>query len=282
MIVPRTVQLVTLFVLGAASLFAHEEPAKTIKERMEHERHRRKTVARKIRVETLWKVTGSTRSRQLITLFDRNGNPVEETAFGPDSLPTARVLSNYTPEHILFQKTVIAVGDTERTAFTFLPSRLVAAATDFSPSGYARSLLEYLYTDTLIVATKSDSMGAPVYRILYRYPQGTAYGVMTEARQEDASGQQVLRMRNVYQGELRTAKLVYDGRDSLDYTFLYVYTEDGDLDTITKQLANGTTVYQRRYHYAPDGGLQSIAERDAGGVLRLLLEYEYERYGEGE
>jgi|WetSurMetagenome_2_1015567.scaffolds.fasta_scaffold213416_2 hypothetical protein len=275
----RYATMLSLFLITPSVLSAHEEPPKTIKERLERDRHRKQVMAAHIKTETVWRISETrTRTRQLRTLYDRNGNPVEQTAFAADTVPAVRVYSHYTLENIPYEQVVIAGADTEKTAFTYLAPRIVATATDFTPSGYVRGRLTYTYTDTLITAKKVDSLDAPAYSILYSYPEGTAQGELGGVRQLDANGRLVQRVANVYSGTLRTEKQVFNAQDSLDFTFLYTYTPAGEFRTLTKQLADGTVAYQRRYHYAKDGMLESVTEHDAAGVLKATLRYEYERY----
>jgi hypothetical protein len=280
MIIPRSTMLVSLLLFGSMLLSAREEPPKTLKERLEQDRHRKQLMAAHIKTETVWRIAGAeARTRQLVTRYDRNGNPVEQTAFAADTVPAVRVYSHYTPEHLVYEQIVIAGTDTAKTAFTYLAPRIVATATDFSPAGYVRSRLTYTYADTLITAAKVDSLEAPVYTICYSYPDGTAQGELFTIRQTDASGRPVQSVTNVYRGNLRTEKQVYNARDSLEFSFLYTYTPAGEFKTLTKRLADGTVAYERRYHYARDGILESVTEHDAGGALRSTLLYEYERYG---
>jgi hypothetical protein len=277
---PRQVSILTTLVLGSTLLSAREEPPKTMKERMQLERHRKQIVAAHIKTETVWKIAGrERRTRQLVTRYNRNGDAVEQTAFAADTVPAVRILSHYTPEHLVYEQIVIAGTDTEKTAFTYLAPRIVATATEFSPAGYVRGRLTYTYTDSLITASKVDSLDAPVYTMFYRYPEGTEHGALTDVRQVDANGKQVTRVTNVYRGELRAEKRVYTSRDSLDFRFLYAYTPAGEFNTLTKTMADGSVAYERRYRYGPDGMVESITEHDATGALRLTLMYEYERYG---
>jgi hypothetical protein len=280
MISDRLLLLLTSLAFGSSLLAAHEEPPKTVKERMEQERHRKRVAAARIRTETVWKLVGeSGKVKQLVTRYDRSGNAVEQFAFASDTIPSVRVLSHYTPEHVVYEQIVMAGSDTEKTAFTYLAPRIVAAATEFTPAGFVRGRLTYSYTDTLITASKTDSLDMPVYTIYYRYPEGTDAGEMAEARQVDASGALTTRIHNVYRGSVRMEKQVFNSRDSLDFTFLYTYTPDGEFNTLTKQMPDRSVAYERRYSYGPDGILESITEHDATGTLRLTLMYEYERYG---
>jgi hypothetical protein len=275
----RTAILLAAVFLGPSALRAHEEPPKTVKERMEYERHRKQIAAAGISIETVWRKTDAgERKKQLVTRYDRNGNAVEQSAFAEDSIPTVSVISHYTQEHVIFEQTVIAGTDTEKTQFTFLAPRIVASALDFAPTGYLRSRLTYTYSDTLIIAAKTDSLDNPVYTIFYRYPEGTDHGDLSEARQVDATGRQTTRIRNLYSDGVRIEKQVYDSRDSLDCTFLYTYTASQELETLTRRMVDGTVASERRYRYAPDGTLESIVDHDAAGAVRSTLLYEYDRY----
>lgn len=278
MLFSRTIAVLICVMTGISFARAHEEPPKTIRERMEREHHRKQTAAAHLKSETVWKVSGSTRIRLLFTRFDRSGNALEETVFADDGSVSMRSVYSYTDEHVRFQQVAFTAADTERTAFTFIAPRLIATATDFAPTGYARSRLEYAYSESEINAVKYDSLDAVLYRIRYFYPDGMEKGLMTGARQEDAEGNQTLRIVNIYEGERRTEKQVFNARDSLAHTFLYSYTADGEFDTIVKRMADGTTAFRRLYRYEPDGILGSVAEYDAGGVLRQTLEYVYERF----
>jgi hypothetical protein len=278
----RTAPVLLCALTTASILYAHEEPPKTLAERMEYERHRKLIAAGHVQTETVWTMNESgERKKQLVTRYDRNGNAIEQIAFGPDSAPTVRVLSHYTLEHLVFEQIVIAGHDTEKTAFTYLAPRIIAAATEYAPSGYVRGRLVYTYTDTVITAAKTDSLDAPVYTMYYRYPPGTEHRQMTEAVQVDAGGRQTTRIRNVFNGEHRTEKRVYGSADTLEFTFLYAYTAQGEFDTITRRLAGGTIAYERRYRYAADGLLERITEFDGAGAVRSTLVYEYDRYDSG-
>ncbi len=279
---PRNIALVVFLSLSApVALRAHEEPPKTLAERMEYERHRKQIMAAGIRTETVWKTpAGGERRRQLWTLYDRNGNPIEQHSFAGDSV-TVRVLSRFSEENLLFEQIVIAGRDTERTAFAYLAPRIVASAVDYAPSGTVRARLVYSYSDTLITAVKTDSLDAPVYTLAYRYAPGTGQRLLMEAVQTDAGGNRMTLVRNVYDGDRRTEKRVFRSADTLEYSFHYTTTPAGDPLTITRRLPGGATVFQRRYAYAAEGIVDSIMEYDGDGVLRSTLTYTYERFGTG-
>lgn len=263
--------------LCAEPAAGHEEPPKTLQERLEQYAQRKKTAAHRLLTETVWKHADGKRTRLHETRFDADGNAAEITLYDADGAVALRTVNRYTADNLLWEQIAVSPADTERTVFSYTSAGLIASATDFAPSGFARSRLEYEYADTLITVVKYDSSDMNVYRIRYHYPGGTETGIMTGARQEDGWEEQMLRIENEYVGGLRTAKRVFNAADSLDYTFLYTYRPDGEFDSIVKRTSDGATAFTRRYRYAADGLLESIIEYDAAGAVRMVLESTYER-----
>jgi hypothetical protein len=258
---------------------AQGEPPKTMSERLEMEKQRKKIIAARVMSEKIWKID-STGSKTLLRIvqYDRDGMAVHIRSLDGNGTPTLDIALRYTQEHVPFERLVIAANDTVRTAFTLLGPRLVSRAAEFASTGYLRFSTDYSYTDTLITAAKTDSLGAPVHTTLYRYPGGVREGELEETIQLDGAGERIMRATCVYDSGRVKEKRVFGFGDVPEERLVYGYTSHGDLLTIMRYREDGTTISARSFSYRNDGLLERIVDRDGDGTIRETYVSEYEHY----
>ncbi len=268
-----------------SSLYAHEEPPKTIQEKQKAEATRLKIRDAKIRKMFVFETTYVKGEAQLPALralecaYDSNGCLSEQSVFRNDTL-IAKTMNYYNSS---FQwVTTLDFKDGKRYSgverYEYTDNGLILQINEISPSSKFVGRIEYEYNNLKksITQTKLDSLDKLEYSVEYIYDKDFQTGKCIEIIKKDATGKQSLRVSNLYDAAgNRTEKRIYNANDSLSYYFQYTYNAAGDFLEIKKISDKGQLMGKDRYAYNDQGFITTVTSYNELNVITSLLEYKY-------
>ena len=273
---------VLLILAWVVSATAHEEPSKTAAELTEDAEERAQMSRLGIAAQEVWVIkaeTGDDSTRWYENRYDRDGNLVEQVVFG--DVGQSRSVSLYDHNGAWFEEMSYR-GDSleDRTVFVYNEDGLIRRIASHDRRGDVMGRLDYDYLpdDGLIAATKHGSGDSLQYTLVYRYEPGGTYRQQLGAVKSDADGSQIMRVANLFGGDLRSRKDVFGPDDELLYWFTYTYTADREFEEIVKRLPGDTVALIQRYVYDEDGLIASVTETDADGAVLRTIYYRYRHF----
>jgi hypothetical protein len=278
--------IVVLFsIIAAVTVQSHDEPPKTVQERIEQERARVKTSAPGIERQHVWVIkpgkSGQAADSSLwyTNRYDRGGSLLEQTV--SDTSGNMRSVSFYDNDNVWLEE-LSYVGNSldDRTVFVYDSDSLISIIMSYDNSGRITGRLDYQYSteNQTIAVTKRGPLDSLQYRILYTFEPGTNFRHQIEVVQTNADGSLRTRVQNQYMEDRRAKKLVFGSDGRLTHSFSYTYTPQGDFSEIIKRTANDSIAFRQNFQYTSDGLLSSIIELDQSGLVTRTLRYFYDYF----
>jgi len=281
--------LITI-IINNSFLSAHEEPAKTIKEKQIREKDRREIMSLKIQSYTVWNysvVKGTPDDRKekyLVTEYDKKGNIYSMTAYKPGDSLDYKVIFTYDQDNNMITDTDHDASGaiSEDIKYFYDGSGRVKEQLNYNKGNEFDSKFTYEIDNKnlTVLFTKFKPQDKIEYQIIYKYSGSVDMGNNTEIIKQDPTGKLIMRVENVFDNkDSRTHKKIYDENNKLIYYFEYTYDKKTNkFGTILKKSPEGKILTSTVYSYNTDGLTESVKTFDESGVLTSFLIYEYTKY----
>jgi hypothetical protein len=286
--------MVKLFLINLAlmlcfsGLFAHEEPAKTLKEKSDKEKARTEILKNKIISFTVWKhqiidnrKDKMLKERVLTTTYDTGGNLSEMLVYKSNDTLDYRVAFGYDENNNMITDTDYNPEGSiaENIEYTYDESGRVAEQINYQGNGEIDSKFTYAIdnkTNTLIF-NKYKPLDSIEYQIIYKYEGTVDNGNNTEIIKQKLNGGLILRVENIFNNtNQRKRKKIFDENNSLIYYFEYTYFEDCDkFSSITKYSPEDQVLSKTEYTLDNSGNIESVVITDNAGNIFSYSSYEY-------
>lgn len=265
---------------------AHDEPPKTLAERQEQADRCALFAACRVQTQQLFVARpgqdGGAEALFLTNTFDGAGHHLEQVVVDPAQ--AQRSVSRYDDDGNWLDEETWREGRlSERTSFSYDPQGRVTLITSEDLEAGVRELLRYEPEpggDTIRV-TKTDSVGATLYTIVYRYEPGSALARLAAAEQREADGSLRVRTAQAWQDGRRRTKDVYGADGSLSWSFTYEYNVAGDLSVVTRRDPAGAVVSRQVHTYRPDRLPDTVTDHGADGAITRVNRYAYRFFAGG-
>lgn len=266
--------------LASSLALAHDEPPKTVAERQDQADRCALFAACRVQTQQLFVTRpgqdGGAEALFLTNTFDSAGHHLEQVVVDPAQ--AQRSLSRYDDAGNWLDEETWREGKlSERTAFAYDAQGCVTLITSEDLETGAREFLRYQpdpAADSIRV-TKTDSTGATLYTLVYRYEPGSALGRLVAAEQREADGSLRLRTTQAWQDGRRRTKDVFGADGSLSWSFTYEYNAAGDLSQVTRRGPAGAVVSRQVYTYRPDRLPDTVTDHGADGTVTRVSRYAY-------
>lgn len=269
-----------LLAVAPAPSPAHDEPPKTVAERQEQADRCDLYAACRVQTQQLFVTrpgqSGGTETLFLTNTFDRTGHHFEQVVVDPAQ--AQRSVSRYDDDgHWLDEETWREGKLSERTTFAYDAQGCVTLITSEDFETGAREFLRYEPDEggDAIRVTKTDSAGATLYTIVYRYEPGSALGRLVAAEQREADGSLRVRTSQTWQDGRRRTKDVFGADGTLSWSFTYEYTAAGDLAQITRRDPAGALVSRQVHAWRPDRLPDTVTDHGPDGAVTRVTRYAY-------
>lgn len=284
----RIIFSLALAFLLSSSAVAHEEPAKTLKEKKEKEEKAAFYQSKNVASYTVWKheivdnkPDMERKEKFLTTQLDEHGNIAEMLVYkNTDTLEY-------------------------RVAFRYDKHNNMTGDTDFNPDGAVNENIEYKYDSkgrvteqmnygekhvfdsrfTYSIDEKSRSLtftkykpaDSVEYQIIYRYDGPVDESNNTEIIKQKPTGELIMRVENRFDvSNLRMQKRIYDENDLLLYYFEYKYFEGTNrFSEIIKKSPEDMVLTTTGYSLNEMGLVSEVTTLDAEGNLMSYSSYTY-------
>lgn len=278
--------LFSLLFYGA--VLAHEEPAKTIREKQDKETESRRIASQKIHTviatKTVFDTTGTpTESfRYLETAYHTNGLVSSVTLLEPngakkiivryayDSNNNMTVDGDYDSAGALIEKAVYSYDDSGRVTGSVnykdgrIDSRFIYES---RPAQSAVCFYKYIGTDSL------------EYRIDYYYQAPLNRGLLTDAYKYVPGGDTSVHAAYAYgKSDKVMQKTVYGPQRKMMFRFDYAYDDAGNRTKIAKILPDGSAEWTQEFMYDQSGNVTLLTIYDSKKRKTTELRYTYHRF----
>jgi hypothetical protein len=279
---PRVHLAAAILVLAIVPIvtLAHDEPPKTPAERRDQAERCALYAAAGVQTQQLFvsrpAQDGGAESLLLTNTFDRAGHHLEQVVVDPAQ--AQRSVSRYGNDGAWLDEETWREGKlSERTAFKYDPHGCVTLITNEDLETGAREQLRYAPESggDAIRVTKTDSTGATLYTLVYRYEPGSGLARLVEAEQREGDGSLRLRTRQTWADGRRRTKEVHGADGALTWSFTYEYTPHGDVAQITRHNPAGAIVWRQVHTYRPDRLPDTVTDFGADGAVTRVSRYAY-------
>ncbi len=264
---------------------AHEEPAKTLKEKIAKKKAADIIVKSNVRSCTSWNYKveagniSNDSSKSIIMEYDRLGNLSKISAYKNDSLTESveYTYSNsgdmltdidYAPDGSVTEKNIYTYDNEGRVLFGECRNRDDKFISKFKYTHDAK--------DSSITFSKIKLNDSLEYSILYKYQGNYDSSDFVEATKFDSLGKQILNVRNIFnERNLLEQKTVIGLTDASSYTFFYTYNESEQLIEVKKVGTNGKLEWKRITTYDMNGNRFELRSYDDNSTLLSCTKYTY-------
>lgn len=281
--------------LAAASLmlcfglFAHEEPAKTLKEKEKKEQERKEILLNKIASYTVWKheTQDSTqesvmKNKFLTVIYDNQGNISEMQVYQKNDTPDYRVVFGYDENNNMISDTDYNADGTiaENIEYTYDAKGCVVQQLNYEAEGKMDSRFTYT-TDRInntVTLTKYINNDSIEYQIIYTYEGSIDKGNNVEIVKQKPDGELIMRVENLFDANnQRLQKKIFDQKNQLMFYFAYTYFGGGDkFASITKYAPDDQLISKTIYTLNEMGFTQSVKTVDESDKVLSISTYTYE------
>lgn len=279
---------IVFFSMFCTICFAHEEPAKTLKEKQDKVKQKVNIYIAKIKSGIVWAfqvkegVSTEKKFKSMIQEYDTKGNLSGISVFRNDTLierveyiynPNSDMLTDidFTPQGIIIEKTNHKYDKGGR----------VLSGESFDEKKIRTSRSEYKFnkakkTIEFIKYNKSDSIE---FRLLYKFAEDYDKCDYYEAIKVNAKGDQLSKVEKKinFQKQL-IEKKVTSNEDKSSYTLEFQYNAKNNIQEITKKQKDGSVESKDVYSYEEKGNLYEIKSFDGKNNMKSNIRYTYEFY----
>ena len=279
--------LLALFING--TIFAHKEPAKTLKEKEKEAKKRQNILKNKIVSYTLWKheikdnKPKMDEQQKFIKMnFDNRGNNVQTAVYKNTDTLSYTIVYSYDENNTITTNSEINPDASliKRAIYSHNDKGLLESQINYDADNKVESRFTYIpdhKTNTLIF-TKYKPLDSIEYQIFYKYDSSINEGNNTEIIKQETDGSLILRVENLFDAQnKRVKKKIIGFNNELLYYFEYFYFENtDDYAVIHKKMATGELISVTKYKLNDSGLVQSVTNTDNTGNILSYTSYDYE------
>ena len=284
----RLTLIITGILIHSFGLYAHEEPAKTIKEKEKKEQDRKEILENKIASFTVWKhkILNNQhdtvlKEKFLILSYDMKGNISKMQVFNSNDTLDYKVVFKYDQSNNMITET------------DYNPDEIIVENIEYKYDEFGRILEQFNYEEdgkldskfTYVTDNNSKTLTLnkykPIdsieYQIIYKYEGSIDKGNNVEIIKQKPNGELIMRVENVFdENNHRLQKKIFDENNQLMYYFEYTYFENGDkLSTITKYSPDNQIESKTIYTLNEIGFTDTVKIVDESGNILSFSSYEY-------
>jgi YD repeat-containing protein len=269
-------------------VFAHEEPAKTLKEKLEKEKSRIEIIENEITSLTVWKYEILDNKPDLIskekfltTLYDTSGNISEMHFFKADDTLDYKVIFGYDENNNMITDTDYNPDGTiaQRIEYMYDENGRVKEQINYLSSGAIDSKFTYDIDKDgdILLFNKYKPLDSIEYQIIYKYNGSVDNGNNIEIVKQKPDGDLLLRVENIFNDEnQRVQKRIFDENNRLLYYFEYSYFDHSNrFSSITKLSSENLPISETIYTLNEYGFIETVKTMDNFGGILSFSRYEY-------
>jgi hypothetical protein len=277
-------------IINFSILSAHEDPAKTIKEKQIKEKDRKEIMSLKIQSYTVWNnsvtngTPGDRKEKYLVTKFDKKGNIASMSVFKTSDSLDYMVVFTYDKDNNMITDTDYNPSGkiTEDIKFFYDEKGRVNEQFNYLSDRNLDSKFAYV-TDNKnsdVIFTKYKPLEVIEYQIIYNYYGSVDNGNNIEILKQGPDGKLIMRVENVFdKNNQRTYKKIFDENNKMMYYFEYTYDkETGKLASIDKKSSEGNTTSRTTYTYNIMGQTDTVKTFNESGQLTSFMKYSYDHF----
>ena len=284
----RQAIIITGILIHSFGLFAHEEPAKTIKEKEKKEKDRKEILDNKIASFTVWKhkivnneYDTVLKEKFMILSYEKKGNISEiqvyksndtldyKVVFGYDQNNNMITDTDYNPDETIAEKIVYKYDEFGRVLKQF----------NYEEDGKLDSKFTYVANNNskTVTLNKFKPIDSIEYQIIYKYEGSIDKGNNVEIIKQKPNGELIMRVENVFdENNHRLQKKIFDENNQLMYYFEYTYFEKGDkFSTIAKYSPDNQVKSRTIYTLNEIGFTDTVKIVNESGNVLSFSSYEY-------
>jgi len=284
----RFIVLLTFSFATLSVIHAHEEPAKTLKEKKEKEQKKKQITNSKIKTITVWKyvfeheIETNKKNKVMVMGYDKSGNLSFVEAYKNDTLAEKAVYTyndkgdmlsdvDMTPQGIIIESNIFSYdnkgrvisGLTKKDNDTVIGTFKIIQAKD-------KKSIEFV---------KYFQDNKKEYNIIYNYHDDFDKSDYVEACKFDSTGKMMIKVIKEYDSkDKQTKKSIYNSDNKISYYFLYSYDKAGNNHIITKKLSDNTTEWEDHYIFDNYGNCTEMKSYDKEKKLKIHILYIFENY----
>lgn len=281
--------LIIIFLLNSFSLFAHEEPSKTLKEKEDKEEKRIFILKNKINSVTVWKnklengvPDVQSRTKYYTMFYDEKGNLSSIYVFNQTGLSEYRTEYTYDDDNNMISDTDYDIDGNiiEKSEFKYDSEGRVTEQFNYDSIGALDSRFTYTIDNDnkQIILIKYKPLDNIEYKIIYKYTGSVDRGNNIEIIKQKSDGELIMRVQNVFDSnDFRLKKIIYDENDRIMYYFQYGYYKDTkSFSSITKKSEQNKILMKSIYDYNENGLINNIVNYDENNSIISYLSYTYD------
>jgi hypothetical protein len=278
-----------LGLIVSSAVLAHEEPAKTLKEKKEKEEKALFYLERNVASYTVWRHELSEnipdmiqKEKFLMTRLNELGHIAEMLIYKNTDTLDYRVAFTYDDQGNM-------IGDTD-----YNPDGSINENIDYSYDSFGRVIeqMNYSANDTFdskftyviddksqsLIFTKFKPIDTIEYLIIYKYDGPVDQGNNTEIIKQTPDGELIMRVENIFdESNLRTQKRIFGPNNELMYYFEYKYFENTDrFSEIVKKSPENQILSKTVYTLNEFDLMKDVTIWDAEGKITSYSSYSYE------
>ncbi len=284
----RLALLITGIMIHSFGLYAHEEPAKTIKEKEKKEQDRKEILENKIASFTVWKHKilnnehdTAEKEKFLILTYDMKGNISEMQVYKSNDTLDYKVVFEYDQNNNMITDTDYNPDESiaENIEYKYDEFGRVLEQFNYEENGKLDSKFNYVTDNNskTVTLNKYKPIDSIEYQIIYKYEGSTDKGNNVEIIKQKPNGVLIMRAENVFdENNQRLQKKIFDENNQLMYYFEYTYFENGDkFSTITKYSPDNQVKSKTIYTLNEIGFTDTVEIVDESGNVLSFSSYEY-------
>lgn len=278
--------LLTLFI--AVNLPAHEEPAKTIKEKREKEQERLRIKKLGIKSSTVWQYilssdeTASKKYKYLVSEYNPDGTLHSLIQYDTAGIVVLKVKYDYDDQYNMITDADYDKNDKilEKIEYRYDNSGRVAGSLNYKGTKID-SRFEYKQNpgNNSVDFYKYDSQNKLEYRIDYVYTGNIDNGQLSEIYKCEVTGDTSMSVTYTYfpSGKVKE-KFVFVQNKVLLHKFEYMWDDNGYRKEIKKILPGEKIGFIQQFKCDKNGNYLKVNVYDSGKKLTSKTEYEYTYY----
>ncbi|HNZ42992.1 MAG TPA: hypothetical protein PLI16_02005 [Bacteroidales bacterium] len=279
--------LLALILCSPIQIKAHEEPAKTLKEKNQKEAERKKIKDSKIKSLVLYTIIYNDKQqiekkeKTFVMKYNEHGNFISVEAYKNDSLNLTVSYEYDGNDNIISDIDYSPQGlPLEKNLYTFDMQGRVVSGKSFikEDSLEGRFVIEKSNNKKKLDFIKYKADNSTDYKITYAYDDDFDKTDYTEAVKYNSDGTINIKVTKKYNDNFRqTEKAVYDGSGNKLYFFTYEYDKSGNNVKISKSKPDGTIDWSDNYSFDKHGNCTGMKSFDSKNmpVTELIYDYEY-------
>ncbi len=281
--------LIIISLLNSFSLFAHEEPSKTLKEKEDKEEKRMFILKNKINSVTVWKnklESGvpdiQSRTKYYTMFYDEKGNLSSIYVFTPTGLLEYRTEYTYDNDNNMISDTDYDIDGNiiEKSEFKYDSEGRVTEQFNYDSTGALDSRFTYTIDNEnhQIIFIKYKPLDNIEYKIIYKYSGSVDSGNNIEIIKQKPGGELIMRVQNVFDSNnFRLKKIIYDENNRIMYYFQYEYYKDTkNFSSITKKSEQNKILMKSVYDYNENGLINNVVNYDENNAIITYMSYTYD------